>query len=306
MASGLRGGGAVPGPIGSRLGEKNQNASWFRPPQFEEWAHVPRQLVAQIYFPTGRHRSDAPLDGNDQDVLAKLARHYRETIAVGRKPTLVFDGYADERGEPGFNMDLSRARAEAVRNVVALLLVDLGPEAAKLEAFGERFAGRRWADDRRVDVFELTPWNEPLADPSQYSLEYLKENQQFFRLPIFERWHPKWALWRPLRDVLRRYEEQEHIHGGSEQTIPFQAGDLDQMAALLNKIAPDVMRRIENEPAGREREQALREAFFVEYRNAYPEAHDAAVREWEQSGIKSFPEFLTSRLGMLKPSAPRP
>jgi len=257
--------------------------------------------VAQIFFPTGHHRADAPLDGNDHDVLAKLALHYRETVVLGHQPTLVCEGHADERGEPGFNMDLSRARAEVVCGAVKLLLRDLGALAPKLEAFGERFAGARWADDRRVDVFEVTPWKEPLADPSQYSLEYLKQNQQFFRLPLFERWHPKWALWRPLRNVLRMYEEKEHIHGGSEQTIPLQPGDLDQMSALLRQIAPDVMRRIENEPAGRDRERALREAFFVEYRNAYPEAHDAAVREWQQSGVRDFAEFLAQRLGMVGP-----
>jgi len=289
------------GPTGLGFDAKSQLPSWYRLARWDQSPGAPRLLVAQIFFATASSR----VDPDDRAVLAHLARDYRETAAVGRRVRLVFEGHADVRGTEGFNDGLSRARAEAVRNEVTRLLAQVGGLAASVEAFGERFASDSLAESRRVDVYEATSWAEPSADESQYSLKYLKENQQLFRLPIFERWHPQWPLWRPLRHVLKMYEQMEHIHGGDELVIPLQPGDLDQMTALLKRICPDVMRRIESGQAGGASERALRQALFVEYRKAYPTAHEAAEREWQQSGIKNFAEFLADRLGMLKPPAPR-
>lgn len=93
----------------------------------------PRLAVAQEYtllltFETG----SAKIIGDPRSALAEAAAlitQYPET-------TVVIEGHTDDRGPTSYNMKMSKARAEAVANV---LIADLGIDAARVsaKAFGE-------------------------------------------------------------------------------------------------------------------------------------------------------------------------
>jgi OmpA-OmpF porin, OOP family len=93
----------------------------------------PRLAVAQEYtllltFETG----SAKIIGDPRGALAEVAAlitQYPET-------TVVIEGHTDDKGPAAFNMKMSKARAEAVANV---LITDLGIDAARVsaKAFGE-------------------------------------------------------------------------------------------------------------------------------------------------------------------------
>lgn len=93
----------------------------------------PRLAVAQEYtllltFETG----SAKIIGDPRGALAEVAAlitQYPET-------TVVIEGHTDDKGPAGYNMKMSKARAEAVANV---LVTDLGIDAARVsaKAFGE-------------------------------------------------------------------------------------------------------------------------------------------------------------------------
>lgn len=93
----------------------------------------PRLAVAQEYtllltFETG----SAKIIGDPRGALAEVAAlitQYPET-------TVVIEGHTDDKGPAAYNMKMSKARAEAVANV---LVTDLGIDAARVsaKAFGE-------------------------------------------------------------------------------------------------------------------------------------------------------------------------
>lgn len=93
----------------------------------------PRLAVAQEYtllltFETG----SAKIIGDPRGALAEVAAlitQYPET-------TVVIEGHSDDIGSAAYNMKMSKARAEAVANV---LVTDLGIDAARVsaKAFGE-------------------------------------------------------------------------------------------------------------------------------------------------------------------------
>ena len=68
--------------------------------------------IGQIFFPTAVHT----LDEQDKKVLKEISRSY-ETLLLGHPDlSLFFIGYADHRGNTGYNLNLSKMRAESVAN----------------------------------------------------------------------------------------------------------------------------------------------------------------------------------------------
>ena len=286
------------GPVGLGSGDGTQLRSWFRPPEWQKWGTAARQLVARVYFRTAKW----DLDGNDYAVLAGLADHYK-TFAAGRRVRLMFEGRADERGGLIRNEDLSAARAKTVRKEVIRLLAHEVLLSTAWKAWGELWAGRTWEQDRRVDVFEVSPWSSLPSDASEHTLEELKENRYLYRLKIFEHWHPQWDVWRSVRHVLEMYEvRSEELRSSEDQTaIPLRPADLVEIEEVLKRISPEMRRRFEVQAPSADE---LREAFFVEYRNAWREALDAAQRECYGRGLHDLAECLVT-LGVVK-TAPSP
>lgn len=68
--------------------------------------------IGQIFFPT----AGFTLDDQDKNVLKEIARTY-EIILLGHPGlSLFFIGYADHRGDTGYNLKLSKQRTETVSN----------------------------------------------------------------------------------------------------------------------------------------------------------------------------------------------
>jgi OmpA family protein len=70
--------------------------------------------IGQIYFPTAGHT----LDDQDKDVLKKISASYQILLLGNPTLSLYFVGYADHRGSQGYNLDLSKKRAESVAGYI--------------------------------------------------------------------------------------------------------------------------------------------------------------------------------------------
>jgi peptidoglycan-associated lipoprotein len=116
----------------------------------------------RILFDTDQahvHRASWP-------ILRKLAAFIASNAAID---VVDISGHADERGTEQYNLELSRARAEAVRS----LLVHFGVDADRLttEAYGKthpRAQGHsenEWRENRRVE-FHITQVRDALGVPT--------------------------------------------------------------------------------------------------------------------------------------------
>jgi outer membrane protein OmpA-like peptidoglycan-associated protein len=84
-------------------------------------------IEVQVYF----HTEQSTLDEGTEQRLARIASLFGELDDV----TVVIEGYADSRGEPKFNEQLSAARAAAVRDT--LLRAGVPIEQITVHAVGE-------------------------------------------------------------------------------------------------------------------------------------------------------------------------
>ncbi len=99
-------------------------------------------LSLQVLFRTG----NADLVADTQQRLAELA----EILGAQPRLTVAIDGYADQRGDEAFNLDLSRARAETVLS--ALFAYGVPVERMQVHAHGEVDGG---AEDGDLDAYAL-------------------------------------------------------------------------------------------------------------------------------------------------------
>ena len=117
-----------------------------------------RTLQEMVYF----EYDDAAVSDEAQARLRAKAGILRDNPGV----QIRIEGHADERGDPVYNMELSRLRAEAVLEVLA----GLGIDAARftVEYFGEdrpRVPGtdeESWAENRRVE-FVITAGGDDIG-----------------------------------------------------------------------------------------------------------------------------------------------
>ena len=117
-----------------------------------------RTLQEMVYF----EYDDAEVSEEAQARLRAKAAILSDNSGV----RIRIEGHADERGDPAYNMDLSRLRAEAVLD----FLTGLGLDGARftVEYFGEdrpRVAGtdeQSWAENRRVE-FVITAGGDDIG-----------------------------------------------------------------------------------------------------------------------------------------------
>lgn len=103
-----------------------------------------------VFFATNSDR----LNYNDRRQLDKVIRAYKK---LGTSPRLIVGGHADERGSEGYNLGLSRQRAEEVKRYLARR----GIPASKIEvrAYGERWpavemsSNSAWSRNRRATIW---------------------------------------------------------------------------------------------------------------------------------------------------------
>jgi peptidoglycan-associated lipoprotein len=99
-------------------------------------------------------------------ILRKLASFIQSNPAID---IVDISGHADERGTAEYNLELSRARAEAVRT----LLVSFGVDADRLttQAYGkmhpraEGHSEKEWRENRRVE-FHITQVRDAFGVPT--------------------------------------------------------------------------------------------------------------------------------------------
>jgi outer membrane protein OmpA-like peptidoglycan-associated protein len=123
-------------------------------------------LVAKIYFPF----DSSELDAHDRDVLQFLSRHFGHQLPK-KRAEFTFYGYADHRGATGYNEQLGKRRAEAVKRCFDGLM-NVHPNYTSWSAvtFGERSAVQnkatedQMAEDRRVEMY-CTLVDRPLPYP---------------------------------------------------------------------------------------------------------------------------------------------
>jgi hypothetical protein len=151
------------GPVGLGKGFKFQQLSWFD----AGWGATGEQKrVACIFFATNERQ----LDRGDWFQLSRLADHYAIRLHHGMSVDLSFIGRADARYYEDYNKRLSEDRARVVAEEVEEQLrqrLQAGGAEHRMRAykgsiagFGEWFAVARpdsWANDRRVDVYEVRP-----------------------------------------------------------------------------------------------------------------------------------------------------
>lgn len=138
--------------------------------QRESRFDVSVQNMATIYFPTDK----SELDENDRRVVRKVAEYVR-TAALNTRVEVEFHGYADERGEKGYNQMLSKERAQSVKELLLTLIagapgalrnVFLGEPTGHGEEEGETpgDSAEELARYRRVDV---KVWPPGLSQPPE-------------------------------------------------------------------------------------------------------------------------------------------
>lgn len=111
-------------------------------------------LSSGILFATG----ESELLAEGQHKLTRVARYLNQTDA---ERTILIEGHTDDRGGSGFNLTLSRERAEAVKQHLLLLGVDeqrmraVGVGESRPVATNDTVEGR--ANNRRVEIIVETP-----------------------------------------------------------------------------------------------------------------------------------------------------
>ena len=130
-----------------------QEQSWV---SLEGTAEDP-SLVGQVFFPFDSDR----LDERDRNAINRLAKSL-EGALENKRVELWFVGFADQRGNAGYNQRLGMRRARAVKSCVDRLLARARfPLYSSKDAlsFGEAQAAQgrasrtRMALDRRVDIY---------------------------------------------------------------------------------------------------------------------------------------------------------
>jgi outer membrane protein OmpA-like peptidoglycan-associated protein len=134
----------------------DQMSSWFNPSGTPEFPN----LIGQIFFAT----DDQHLDGEDRLVIEQLANAIKKSLgregAYLRPFGLLYKGWADYRGAAGYNLALSKRRADSVKQAfdeffVGKLGTPFWRQVYNAESMGAgegKARGSGIAGDRRVDI----------------------------------------------------------------------------------------------------------------------------------------------------------
>ena len=104
----------------------------------------------RVYFATGSHT----LTLRSKRVLEQIIKAARSNSA---SPRIIIAGHADERGEAGYNEQLSLRRARAVRQY--LIKRGIQPKNIETRYFGESWpsnpqsSNTAWAQNRRATIW---------------------------------------------------------------------------------------------------------------------------------------------------------
>jgi len=293
------------GPIGLGVGSKGQLLSWFKR---IGWDATGKHLVARIFFCTNQFN----LDRQDREIIKELSQHYAARRSMGWDMNLTFIGCADARYYEDYNKKLAEARLNSVLSGFSEELKNMGVGGLLSFKITKIVRGEfamidlpdHWAEDRRVDVFDIrkSGVDAPKKSPI-YTLEDFKDGR-LFRAEMFfvERWNPRWRSWWPFYYYIKDIEEKDYIHAQNEELIPVSETDLDNMERLLNEIAPQDKRKLQNKIAAEGRKSAVREFFLVEFRKAWDKVRGAAERDYDQSDFRYFYEFMAVILGKVDPT----
>ena len=284
------------GSTGKAKGSRqHQKSSWFRPVPIIKGK---KTLIARIYFAVDEHT----LGADDRFALGKLARHYQERIHKGQTVHLKFEGYADVRYKEDYNQKLSEKRAQAAFLFVRNLITHHHAFNASFKGFGEKFSGDHWAEDRRVDVFDLEGLFPGYGEKSTYPYDHYFNNQNLFRPMIFKKYHPRWTLWKPLEHLVDQYEVEDGRGGGN---LSLQPGDREKIMNLLKKLCtPAELKTIDNNIRHGNEKAEIETAFGVEYRKAYPEAYRRAYEDFYRSDFRYPWEFFSKKFGLVPKDTP--
>ena len=112
--------------------EKMQLAAWER--EAEEWANQEMGLAAEQDAPAVQFaQNSADIDANQREAIEESVAVAKAAIADGHELTI--QGHASQLGDEQYNLELSEARAEALKQA----LVDNGvpQEKVHIAAYGE-------------------------------------------------------------------------------------------------------------------------------------------------------------------------
>lgn len=122
-----------------------------------------RNLVGSIRFHVFFSLNSAEIDAVSRVELGKLRRDLNLGLKIA---TIRIEGYTCDLGSTEYNLELSRRRAEAVRN--HLLLLGVPPEVIEIHAYGEskpwwppKHRERNRRVEVEVDIVPVPPQMEP-------------------------------------------------------------------------------------------------------------------------------------------------
>ena len=250
-----------------------------------------------------------------------MCQYYAARVYTGHIVNLTFIGCADARYYEDYNEKLAQRRIEAVINQILMTLKDVHGVTRTVslkfnrDARGEKGTVDHWshyAEDRRVEIIDTRASSVDAPKKSEvYTLKDF-EDGRLFRADMFfvERWNRQWRKWWPLNYLIKDFEQKDYIHEGKVELIPLSESDLDNIERLMKAIAPHLSTKIQNDIATKGRKEALREIFFVEFRNAWKKVQDLALKDYNKSDFRYFHEFMAVVLGKVatggyakKPSA---
>jgi outer membrane protein OmpA-like peptidoglycan-associated protein len=130
--------------------------------------YSPGGRIASIYFPT----EESELDDQDREVLKQVFAMVQIKL-LGTKVTLTFNGFADRRGKTGFNLALSRRRAESVAAYFSVLERSSVNYTPMIVPLGESEIPQTGSTEgqlspyRRVDIVVDPPFPQPKPESVQ-------------------------------------------------------------------------------------------------------------------------------------------
>ena len=305
MVHGAKGGGrARPrGPVGGAKGRKYQKASQLYLPAASS-THG-KKILASIYFAVDEHS----LDGDDTDVLRKVAVHCLERLLKAEDVTLRIHAHADTRASDAYNLELSQRRGSEVERFFQTVSIEGSPRLPEYRAFrtsfiplGERFGGNAWADDRRVDVIDVSP---VLPAKEERGLFYYMKNQNIFRALYFKHYYPRYWLWeRRKLEYLVDLGEKEGA--GLQEFLKIRPADYDKVLEIIEQLADynDYQKILRWSQTG-DRKEVIATAYEVEYRKAWDEAEAIADRKFLKSDFRYPWEFFAIEFGLVPQNTPR-
>jgi outer membrane protein OmpA-like peptidoglycan-associated protein len=261
-----------------------------------------KKIIATIYFATDEHT----LREDDRFVLSKVVLLCLQRLLKAEDVRLRIEGHADVRYYEDYNLKLSSDRAWMVEQFLrtvsvkgSLPLEDFRAFRSNTVAHGEESAGRDWAEDRRVDVVDVSP----LPPKGKKGFFYYMLNQNVFRALYFKHYYPRYWLWRQrgLEYLVDLYEKEGASPGAFLKVRP---SDYDKLMEVIEQVADyDNFQKIESDYLSGKR-QEVAEAYEVEYRKAWREAKARAEEDFEASDFRHPWEFFAVKFGLVPKDTP--